>query len=160
MLRKLLLRSDLLSWKDKTEIAILSNSDYWLWRCYMLPLTVDIPDVSIKIAKFVKWSHSQVIFPFSVDISQHPSLDHPPPRVFLKNKKLRWCSLASHPTAYDKHWIRFILAAIKVLDAKGDCTVQDIILPWVLTLCWEEKGLTAPQIWQPQVKFMFSLSTF
>lgn len=84
MLRKPLLRSDLLSWKDETEITILYNSDYCLLRCYVPQLTVDIPDVSIKIAKFVKWSHSQVTVSFLRDASQHPSVDHPPPREFLK----------------------------------------------------------------------------
>lgn len=44
--------------------------------------------MSIKIAKFVKWSHLQVIVPLSRDASQQPSVDQPPPLEFLKTKEL------------------------------------------------------------------------
>ena len=47
-------------------------------------LTEDIPDVSIKTAKFVKWSHSHVTVLFLCDASEQPSLDQPPPLEFLK----------------------------------------------------------------------------
>ena len=46
-----------------------------------------MPVVSIKTAKFVKWSHSHVTLLLSRDASWQPSVDQPPPSSLLKFKQ-------------------------------------------------------------------------
>ena len=90
----------------------------------MLQLTVDIPDLSIKMAKFVKWSHLHVTVPCSRDASQHPSVDHPPPREFLKKKLTMFLSKPSDCLLQRLKAPCFVifLAAIKALDTiKEEC---------------------------------------